>query len=898
MGCCASALDPWIQDAKEKIEETLLQQKVKGIELDTAILDIKQGCLELKDCIDPIKKRYDLYSHTDKDVIHARMNEEQLQLPSLSVWARESTFLGSANAAAKIQHISGHQFELATLEKAVRHTEVRECAKLLAQAEEVLMSATKICSTYMKSEVKLDDRKKKLETARKKKLDADEASKAADAALEVAKRAKVAAEGEFTPADSAHEEAKRAKLAAEAKKAGVDNSSAAAAEAKAEAESAYDSACAELQKAMDTFYEAQQKKKKAVEAEAKADSVAADKRRRKEAADDAEATAAAACSAAEEEVAQAKADASSEGPLKRKEAEQKVKAAFNALQSGYERFRFGAEGYAANPDKYEAEFALYAPKASDGLLEGALEGITVLLASAMKEGLAAAKLDKEPTAAPVSEDGAPAFGAQAEKVRALKTGCESAARRTASAAKQIKAWSKVGLRSILGPKSHAKLSEEQMVGELVKLLLEDDVKEAVAHLALPGKDAMEEAFAAGACVAIQDATAVLKSVVDAISKEASDWANKLKDAEDARAKIKAKATAAKADEDAGRPEERRRKPADETEVSISKLLDVKVQKDFEALMAKAAVLAGSGEGSVEAIYLTPLQDFMAAQTEFLKARKVVGAFVVPEGLIGLTHESIEEHAPVVQDEQQVLADAATEPEAAPRPSLVKALSKVKSHTKMRSGRLPEDASTSSLSGGSGEDDLEAVVFMALSKKAKRTSAKDLLKLQPERATAYLVDDIEDDPVLVEELNEELNEGDGAAAEEEAGARTAFARFMAASESGAAQKAYDEILAMVGLAGDRTGDRISLAELAPLLLPVLPHRGRQLLRQLRERALHPQYLPRAGTAARGKDLPGSPMHVVIVGGGPVGLRCALELAFLGCDVEVRGLGLPVMASDGL
>jgi hypothetical protein len=80
-----------------------------------------------------------------------------------------------------------------------------------------------------------------------------------------------------------------------------------------------------------------------------------------------------------------------------------------------------------------------------------------------------------------------------------------------------------------------------------------------------------------------------------------------------------------------------------------------------------------------------------------------------------------------------------------------------------------DASTSSLVGDSAEDRLEALskqFFMALSKKAKRTSAKDLLTLQPERASAYLVDDIEDDPALVEELNEELNEGDGAAAEEE------------------------------------------------------------------------------------------------------------------------------------
>ena len=267
MGCCASALE----DAKEAIEE-----------LDKEIVHLKKGCLGLKDCIDPIKKLYDLYSLTDKDVIHARMSEEQLQLPSLSVWARESTFLGSAKAAAEIQHISGHQFELATLEKAVRHTEVRECVKLLAQAEEVLMSATKICSTYIKAKGKLDGRKKRLEAARTKKLDADEASKEADAALEEAKAATVAAKGEFTPADAAHEKAKRARAAAAAKKAGVDHSSAAAAQAKAEADSAFARACDELQKAMDTFYEAQEKQKKAVNAEARAESVAADRRRKKQ----------------------------------------------------------------------------------------------------------------------------------------------------------------------------------------------------------------------------------------------------------------------------------------------------------------------------------------------------------------------------------------------------------------------------------------------------------------------------------------------------------------------------------------------------------------------------------------------------------------------------------------
>ena len=57
---------------------------------------------------------------------------------------------------------------------------------------------------------------------------------------------------------------------------------------------------------------------------------------------------------------------------------------------------------------------------------------------------------------------------------------------------------------------------------------------------------------------------------------------------------------------------------------------------------------------------------------------------------------------------------------------------------------------------------------------------------------------------------------------------------------------------------------------------LPHRQRMLLTTLTMRSSLPQYQA---------NVPTGEMCALVVGAGPIGLRCACELALLGCSVRV-------------
>lgn len=110
------------------------------------------------------------------------------------------------------------------------------------------------------------------------------------------------------------------------------------------------------------------------------------------------------------------------------------------------------------------------------------------------------------------------------------------------------------------------------------------------------------------------------------------------------------------------------------------------------------------------------------------------------------------------------------------------------------------------------------------------------------------------------------------------AADAFAKFLAASEVSEIQMWYDAVLACVGVQSERS----PLTKLARTLAPMLPHRMRQLLSALETRAAraeYRQYMSLHGKGAR------SSVGAVIIGAGPVGLRTAIELALLGCRVEV-------------
>ena len=105
------------------------------------------------------------------------------------------------------------------------------------------------------------------------------------------------------------------------------------------------------------------------------------------------------------------------------------------------------------------------------------------------------------------------------------------------------------------------------------------------------------------------------------------------------------------------------------------------------------------------------------------------------------------------------------------------------------------------------------------------------------------------------------------------AADAFAEFLNATDAASALAAHGALLASV------ESER-SLQRLAAKLKPVLPHRAKQLLISLEARAAKPQY-----RAPKGHGSGRASLSAVVIGGGPVGLRTAIELALLGVRVEV-------------
>ena len=116
------------------------------------------------------------------------------------------------------------------------------------------------------------------------------------------------------------------------------------------------------------------------------------------------------------------------------------------------------------------------------------------------------------------------------------------------------------------------------------------------------------------------------------------------------------------------------------------------------------------------------------------------------------------------------------------------------------------------------------------------------------------------------------------------AAEAFGRFVLAAEARAIETAHRSMLGALGV------EWLSVGELSTLLGACVPFRYAQLLAVLSARAAHPQYSLRAQEGSSGST-PSAPLQqragirCVIVGAGPVGLRCAIELALLGCRVTV-------------
>ncbi len=138
---------------------------------------------------------------------------------------------------------------------------------------------------------------------------------------------------------------------------------------------------------------------------------------------------------AQEEARVTKSSALAETPELRAKAEGSIEAGFTALRTGYERYHVTAFAMYDTPDLFEEAFRKYAPKGC-------------------------AKNSATPEFDAFGGDASEAGEARrAERVKALRAGCESAAKRAASLNKALKSWSKLGLSRVLGPKTHGSRSE-------------------------------------------------------------------------------------------------------------------------------------------------------------------------------------------------------------------------------------------------------------------------------------------------------------------------------------------------------------------------------------------------------------------------------------------------------
>ena len=77
-----------------------------------------------------------------------------LQLPSLSTWSSEATFVGTPADAAAVQHLAGHQYELAMLESSCRKEEAAACFRALEGAQANCTAGVKACNAYITAEVR------------------------------------------------------------------------------------------------------------------------------------------------------------------------------------------------------------------------------------------------------------------------------------------------------------------------------------------------------------------------------------------------------------------------------------------------------------------------------------------------------------------------------------------------------------------------------------------------------------------------------------------------------------------------------------------------------------------------------------------------------------------------
>ena len=111
---------------------------------------------------------------------------------------------------------------------------------------------------------------------------------------------------------------------------------------------------------------------------------------------------------------------------------------------------------------------------------------------------------------------------------------------------------------------------------------------------------------------------------------------------------------------------------------------------------------------------------------------------------------------------------------------------------------------------------------------------------------------------------------------------AFAAFAAASEVAEVEDSFAQLLLSTDPSQSERVPRLKFLHSLTTRASELPVRLREIVSALVRRASLPQYA--ASSRWQPDDVPGE-CTVIVVGSGPVGLRCAIELLLLGVSVTV-------------
>ena len=111
----------------------------------------------------------------------------------------------------------------------------------------------------------------------------------------------------------------------------------------------------------------------------------------------------------------------------------------------------------------------------------------------------------------------------------------------------------------------------------------------------------------------------------------------------------------------------------------------------------------------------------------------------------------------------------------------------------------------------------------------------------------------------------------------ASAEDAVAAFLIAADTTSVLESFRTLLGATGIPAN--AGRGMLEALRQRLLPSLKWRQAQLINKLHERRTSGEYAAAAEAVRHGRPV----LRALVMGGGPIGLRCAVELALLGHSV---------------